>query len=386
MVTPTAESTPQGAENFPDFEKYQATIEGFSDVNVAFHPAGINDKEVYEELSKKKSAQLSEGILLSLDIEDATEIVEDERCTKLAHQFTSTLKRNETKFSALPLPVMLQKLEEYKRTQPANTTVFYFTEYEGVGKYEMELPRGTEILSLVNPLTHTEASLNMYQAINIVNADEEAPQQALKDVVERGAVVLEEELAEGGKLRVQQGNTFSEEEEGRLWELFSSRFQDISDNMPVRLEEEESSTVENIFRNPNYTFIYSMTPEEKIDCCVFITDVESEYGWVSRRFLEKRNDEIESEYGEVPYEAFVPGIAADRNTRANASAAVILRMGDVLTATNHYLQALRFECTDVSSLYIPRKVQEAIVAHPAYTESSLEKLGQKNYIILSLTT
>lgn len=366
------------------YRHYLETHDKYTDHAIHFNSLDQLPPDTLEQLIQTPGTLYAGDLPVSVSIEAASEILDVSRCKGMAKDLISETADIDTQFSLLPMSYILENPDVYRETLAEGQRRLIFCEFDGVGKPNHSVPEGVTVHSLVNPRTHTSASLMLYQMIDIIDTDPAKPRLDLGEVVETQEVAQDQSLEDGGVLRVRKGGTFTEEEKSQLWDLFSTRFQDISANMPVKLEENEDDTKSELFSNPQYTFVFTTTDKNTIDCCAFMTARKEEYPWISDDFLEVRNQEIEAEYGERPYEIFVPGIAAHRGTRQFASASVLAKIAELAATTNYPVQAVRFESTDVSSLYIPRLVQQAAVANPKYTETSMQKLGQKNYVAVEI--
>lgn len=371
----------------PDFDLYQNQLESYNNPNIVFHPTGILDKEIFDAVVLSPSVELDGDVPISVNVSEATELVASDRCINLAKELVPDINESDIKVALFPLEHVISNVDKYRAQHFQNgnqSPLILFAEDNGSVLPEIDASKLT-VHNLINPQTNTAASINLFEAINYVTVDDSMSSTDLVGAFNEARVSLMEATEDGGQIIVQRGGRFSEDEEKLLWQLFSTRFQDISANMPVSLEENEQSTTENIFRNPSYMFIYTSTPEGLIDCCAFITDNRESYPWISEQYLDIRNKVIgDSQNGQELYELFVPGIAARRDTRKWAANAALTKMTQLVVATNNPLPITRFESTDVSSLYVPRLVNNAINACLGYDKSEMQKLGEKRYVAVEL--
>jgi len=244
---------------------------------------------------------------------------------------------------------------------------------------------GISLHPLMNPLTGTGAALVGYEAFSGMHIDHEREPTSLAAVVASEGFRTVREASDGGTINVRQGGEFTPAEHESLWSLFGQRFVDISDNSPINLEEDKTSTVEHLFKNPDYSFVFHADPEGIIDACSFLTDDRDSYDWISPDFLDARDQAVLDTVHEKPYEVFVPGVAALKTASISASKELFDVMSSLIAATNHPYSMIRFECTDVSSLYVPSMVKSGLARNPAFVPVDFSEMGRKNYYAVKIS-
>lgn len=365
-----------------DIDRYAGILAGYENPKTSFHPIGIHDAESLYDISQKKSCYVENQIPLWVGSEDMESLVDEERCKQIIG-YLGVNKDQVTQINLALVPLRhLVGNKSYKDKIDENTWVI--AEYEDDGHYEEVVQsandRGFHVEKLIHPSTHTEASLQLFEFTALAHKND-LEATTLNEALAQGRVASSEETSDGGSLRIKQGGSFSDDEQGQLWDLFSTRFQDISQNMPMKLEEDEESTRQ-LLQDPNFTFVYKVEPDGNIACCVFATDQRGAYPWISTSFTERVNEEDEEKYGKPPYGVFVPGVAAYEQQGVKASTPVLQRFADLIASTNQELFAIRAECTDVSALYIPDIVMKNIETNPNYKNADLQKLGEKKIVFL----
>jgi hypothetical protein len=367
--------------------KYNLAVEEYAPDTVSFHPAILSDEEQLFSLADRPSTLLLDGIPVWLDVSEAPELVEVTRSLQIAERAVPGAEEHGVKFALVPAGYIIDHASEI-RQETAGTSApapLVFAEYDGpLDQLQASASaEGVGVHELIHPALHTSAGLNLYQTVVSTREQNAGEPLSVSDTVKAQRVPRLEALADGGTLETRVGGDFAEHEKSQMWELFKQRFTDISDNMPSRLEESEEAT-RTLLEDPNYVFTYRRDSEQKIICAAFIADNPDAYPWISQEFTSNLDGTIEAETGQQPYEIFVPGIAAYKRAGVAASRAVLGRLIDVAVASEHPLLAVRFECTDVSSLYVPRIVNAAGEAHNEVIATPAERKGEKHYVLLDI--
>jgi len=233
---------------------------------------------------------------------------------------------------------------------------------------------------MIHPRLHTSAGLSLFE-LDLV---------ARPRVVRRSPMGLREafealhhsDFGGDGSVWMRLGGGFGPEEEEGLWALFGTRFQDISENMPLRLEEDEQATLE-VVRDERIVFISKSDADGRVVASLVVTDVEEAYPWISRDFLRSRRSCLAgSADADGLAEVFVPAIAALRGVSTRAAVELTAALGELLAGVGANRTIVRFECTDVSSAYVPQLVKRAVESHPSFDGAGLQQVGDREYVLL----
>lgn len=356
--------------------------------DATFHPLMV-EEDIYTEITQKPSVVMRGDVPLLLGLDDSGNLLHVERSAEIARTI-GDFAPEDIYVAAIPVEMMMRSFPQIRaRFSQNNSQKLIFSEIEILDDETYQVFQsaaravGIKVHSLEHPKLHTDASLNLFE-LNVSLRTEAG--QELKTL----AGVAEESQRprsnpEAGDIVVIQGDKLSDDELAELWKLFSTRFTDISDNLPVQLEETQETT-RALMTDPSYTFIYARTPYQEIEACVFIADKPDAYPWINADFLGKRESVLRSEGIKEPYGVFIPGIAALRSGRGSIAAGEVLScFTDLLADMNHQDISVRFECTDVSSRYIPLISMRAARNQPRFTESSIRQIGQKKYVALLLS-
>jgi hypothetical protein len=352
-----------------------------------FHPL-LLDEDIYTDIIRQPSALTFEDTPLLLGLDDSEKLVNVERTAVIAASL-GDFNRNDIFLATVPLGMLMRWMPVLmEQGSGGNSKRLIFSEIE-VSENETYTKfkgaarsQGIAVHSLEHPRLHTEAALNLFELNVSSHTSPQRETKSLVDIADEGRVPLGQNR-EAGDLVITRGHYLTDNDLTKLWELFSKRFTDISDNLPFRLEENEEAT-RALMSDPRYTFIYSRGAQGEIEACVFIADDPGAFPWINDSYLKARDEALCKE-GKAPYSVFIPGIAAVRSGRGSVAAGQVLaRFTDVLAATNHPEISVRFECTDVSSRYVPLVSMRAARDQPAFTASSVQQVGQKKYIALQV--
>ncbi len=367
-------------------EEYESLLNSYIDQSVPFHPPGY-EEETLELLARRPGMVFVDDIPFTVPVSEADVIIEPSRCFDVAQRSgLLTSAEQEVRVSLVPLPILLKQAAGVKDNHEPGSLIF--VEYE-VSDGELDLineckEQGWEYSPLVHSEAKTEAAINFFE----VRADRLNPSGlerslSLLEVVDGEHISLVDEIDEG-TIKVMRGGTFDEEQLDQMWSLFRTRFQDISENLPFRLEESEEATKE-LLVDPNNVFVFRTEADGKITCVLFGSDNEEDYPWINPAFLEK----IDRKDGGVRPKTtaiFIPGVAAYKMQGIKAAPAVLDKMTDLAIATGSDHLKFRFECTDISSIYIPHLSEESIGRNDDYDSKTIATrlLGEKKYALIKV--
>lgn len=363
-----------------DSEKYASLIASYEDSHTSFHPSGIHDPDLFSEITSRKSCHIEDGVPMWVGAQDVDFLVDTGRCKEIISRIdTDKAQTARIDLALVPLDHIVASPSSFNLLE-GNSWVI--AEYQDDGRYDDLLAEanknGIQLERLIHPESGTEASMKLFEFT--ARAEKIVPEPVnLNEALAQNRIPAIEEMEDGGSLRVSRGGSFNAHEQEQLWDLFSTRFQDISQNMPMKLEENEEATQE-LLQDPNYTFIYKVEPTGNIACCVFATDQREAYPWISEEFTQYTSERDKEKYGKTPHEIFVPGVAAYEQEGIRASTPVMQRFADLIASTGQELFAIRAECTDVSALYIPGIVMKNLHANKNFTGADLQELGEKKII------
>lgn len=369
------------------YEAYLDSLEPTLDNNI-FHPQ-ILDIENYHEVIAKPSVVMIGDTPSLLGIEDAYDFVDEQRCLKIAEGLGQPDSKN-IYVSVISAEALIRRMPEaVSKISNADSETIIFTELDIFDdrtqqRFEDELsPLGIKLHTLEHPKLHSMAALNLFELNLVVQTDELDHRRGVSEVISSEGLpnLLK---TEGGQIVVNRGDMLNENELSQLWQLFSTRFADISDNLPVRLEETEATT-RRLMADPRYNFIYKSDNDGNITASLFFTDDITAYPWINPNFISEREVGLEEQTSKESYSIFIPGIAADRRNAGSSAASQILeRLTEALAQTNQPSISVRFECTDVSSRYVPLISMRAARNQQQFKGSSISQIGQKKFIALKL--
>lgn len=356
----------------------------------SFHPQVLDQEHYAEVLTKPSLVKINEQPYL-LGVEDADSLVHSERCKKLTEGVAET-SNTEIYVSLVPIKKLLEdSMQLSEALEIGKKQILVFAEFDITdGSTEENFSErlhsaGISIKHLEHPNLRSQASLNLFE-LNLHNAtDREQPTSSIRQVVQGGSVPKVVKKSDG-KVFIASGDELEESVVAQLWDVFSSRFDEISDNLPVRLEENEEST-RDLWDNPDATFIYKVDENGQIVACVFVGDNLETYPWINPEFIAQREKSLAIDTAEAPYSVFVPGIASKKGSGGSTAAKDCLEaFTGVLHATNQPSISVRFECTDVSSKYVPLISMRAARNQPAFSSCGVEMVGQKKFVLLDLSS
>lgn len=368
-----------------DFQLYNRIVKTYESPLTTFHSSLLTREQLEFAASLPSSLSIN-SIPILLGLDDSEGITDKVRCLEMAQLFEPNVSAENVRYSLLPAPYIVSKLPEIRETSSGSQ--YIFAQYDVNGPETSILSRGEElgfvVHDLVNETTKSAASLNFFEA-RARNVNLTASQVTnLSGVLEGNKINTHDIYEDGSAVIVKAGGQFDNDELEQLWNLFSKRFQDISDNLPIKIEETKESAFE-LFQNSDYVFTYFTEPEGRISCVVFATDVKDAYPWINQAFINATEVQGENTQSDTPsYKIFVPGVAAYKIESMRRSSVVLRKLAECAAATNNQEVVIQFECTDVSSLYIPRKVSSVLKKNNFLEFISDKHLGQKKYILIEV--
>lgn len=376
-----------GQPDVLDLATYHNALRAYASPRERFHPAIIDD-ELLDEVASRPSFQALKGVPISVTTNEVSELVDPDRCKALIDRIDPSAPYDRVRFSFMPLEYLLDNADSLRPTNSSGST-FFFTETDSSLDLDTLADSasraGAEVHTLDNPIFETKAGINLFQVAIESRVDPEVEPRSLTQVVDKDKDALEQATEHEGVLRVRRGGELTSQEEDDLWVLFRTRFQDISDNMPIRLEETEESTRE-LLRDSSFIFVYNTEADGTVSCGIIGTDNNEAYPWISQEYLSQLDQRIAQNHPEgtsLP-SIFVPGLAAYKKEGVRASEGVLRKFADVAARTNRGAMTVRFECTDVSSLYIPGIVKRTLDNHESFDGCTVERVGQKHYLVLEV--
>ena len=366
-------------------QQYQLLVNQFEFPAITFHSVQ-KEEDALARLSEESDCIFVGQVPVIAPIILAEDLNDVERCVRMVEEIDADVSNENIFASTVSAQAIVSNLNEI-RSQRQKYPLYIYTEYD-IGSSEEELlERGQEfgfkIHELVNSGTKTSAGLNFFEASTVIT--EKSPDEPITftEVVDLGKVDRYVEQEDGSVLAIKKGGSFTQDEIDQLWHLFSKRFEDISENLPIRMEESYEATV-TLFNNPDYVFSYNIETDGTISCAAFASDAREAYPWIKEDFLDKLDDEYAQSLGRAPYSIFVPGVAAYKKRGMTVSGRVLQNLVKCAALTGHDEVMFRFECTDVSSLYVPRIVEKVLRANPAVEFVEKRMLGQKKFVLLEV--
>jgi len=372
--------------NGNSYDKYLQLIRPFSGDDI-FHPF-VMDEETFYDMLSKPSVVTVENIPLAIGVSDASRFVDTDRSLTIA-QALGPFSEEDVLVSAVPLDLLADNMIALKQNLTASSGKLIFAEFDVTAEDTEQklrgrlLSNGITTRTLEHPKLKSEASVNLFELNAWLINDTDKPEMTISEVVKKHTHEPRSPSAEG-ELLTAQADELGEEDLAGLWKLFSTRFNDISDNLPISLEESEEETRQ-LMTDSRYIFIYKKDGEGNIVACLFVSDSIAAQPWINPDFIERRNNELHNTEQLPVYDVFIPGIAASRNAKGSTAASEVLAgFTELLKHTNKPLISVRFECTDVSSQYVPLISMRAARQQPAFKNSTVHQIGQKKFVALTM--
>lgn len=368
------------------FEQYVDMLSRYESPAATFHRIGVDNQDIFAYYARQESTVAIDNMPSLLTLEEADGLVDAHR----VEQLVARIAEQETQPSIYVGIVPLQHIAaNYEQIRAALGEGRHYV----VAEYDAETPRASEIQDrmpgrihpLIHPETGTEAAYNFFQ-VTVKNRHPEtlAHQASLHAAIEKAGIPQIRPVMDGSTLNVRSGGQLQPHEAQQLWQLFDTRFGDISANMPKNLAESEDET-HRLLYDPRYHIVFKTEQDGSINCAALLTDVPDAYPWINPAFVEAQQDRLAANPQTTQAKTiFVPGLAAYQEAGQRASKDVLQTIADIGIAAGAPMLAYQFECTDVSSLYIPKIVAQNLAVNPGTELRETELLAQKKFVIAEI--
>jgi hypothetical protein len=162
----------------------------------------------------------------------------------------------------------------------------------------------------------------------------------------------------------------------RLWQIYNSRFGRLIENYPVR-GAQTYSELETMAKDPNTFVLTQFVDNDIVAFAMFVGDMNS-CDWLNADYYKEK----------YPNEAllYFPCIASDESKQGSQySLDLIKLLTKIITPPTEYVRIV-FQCTNISSEYIPRIVRLGINASKiAEMGKTPQELCRYNYLGISVT-
>ena len=367
-----------------DYDAYKALLSRYEDESKVFHSNGV-DAEVFNTLFQSEGAMFTEGLPTIIGT-NGNPLVSQNRVHKIVQELVPGDNVN-TYISALPAEAVVENVDSIKEQNDKlglNIPILIFASYDVLNHplndfQDYAETYGVKAYTLEHPITKTSAALNLFELdIELKQRDQKFEPITLGEA----AALLKDEIVsaeDGGKIRIKFGGEFDRNEEKELWNLFSTRFEDISDNMPFELVESEEST-RAILEDQRNIFVCKYDKENRIIASTIMTSEKDAYPWVSKAYIENLSTVSTTD----DYDMFIPVIVAERGSSEQSAFEIMSVLAQLGATTGHKKLKVRFECTDISSLYIPRKTRIALKKSAIFEKVNLNLIAEKLYLLLEI--
>lgn len=172
--------------------------------------------------------------------------------------------------------------------------------------------------------------------------------------------------------------TITGEEAGKIWEIYKDPFSELGKDDPTHAGFDRTALLD-ILADPDVTKIVYRVNGEVTTLCIFLHDFEKA-PWFNGDFYERNF----SEYYKSGNILMFPGIVSDEAKRGNSYATELINLATKLAAKRKTNLLITFECTEISSQYIPRLVTAAINhSGDAEVEGIAEPITRINYYAIT---
>lgn len=189
---------------------------------------------------------------------------------------------------------------------------------------------------------------------------------------------------------VQAGSLESDSEDGvsvvesiegqdaeRLWEIYENPFDELGINHPT-LAGFDKKTFQEILKDPAVTKIVNKVDGKISTLCIFVQDFD-QCPWFNASYYRDNYPE----YFETSNIFIFPGIVSDENMRGNNYASDVIKLAIELFSKRDTYGILTFECTEISSQYVPKIVKSSFEAGGMAKVNGLESPVSKiEYVAL----
>lgn len=140
----------------------------------------------------------------------------------------------------------------------------------------------------------------------------------------------------------------------RLWQIYQKPFDDLSENDPTYAGFTKSDLL-GILENPDIAKIVNRIDGTITTLCFFVQDFKLA-PWFNWRYYQKKYPE----YATTDNIFMFPGIVSDENMRGNNYSLDVIDFTTKLFAKRDTNFLVTFECTEISTQYIPEIVKSAV--------------------------
>ncbi len=188
--------------------------------------------------------------------------------------------------------------------------------------------------------------------VDFKNAAEIKPAQRLFDVYQ--------ESVNNGEITIDELNglamvdVFSDDEVDSIWEMYDKQFSRLGENDPSPAGFDKHSLKE-FMQSPQVAKIVFRDNGDVVSLCFFNHDFETS-PWFNKAYYEREY----ADYVATDNVVMFPGIVSDESRKGSSYSGLLVDFAMKLYNKRGSNAMLTFECTQISSRYIPRIVKRAI--------------------------
>lgn len=168
------------------------------------------------------------------------------------------------------------------------------------------------------------------------------------DEVEKGKLAINDQ--NGASVAESIGGSEAE----RLWEVYENPFEELGMNHPTLAGFDKDTFLE-ILSDPEIMKVVNKVDGKISTLCFFVNNFEH-CPWFNSEYYQKNYPEF-YETGNI---LMFPGIVTDENMRGENYAAQVIDLATYLLGKRNTDAIITFECTEISSQYIPKIVKTAV--------------------------
>ncbi len=144
------------------------------------------------------------------------------------------------------------------------------------------------------------------------------------------------------------------EEAERVWGIYEKPFEGLGENDPTYAGFDKESLLD-ILKDPEVAKIVNRANGEITTLCIFLQNFDKA-PWFNKDYYKKHYPE----YYQTNNVLMFPGIVSDENKRGNNYSADVINLTAQVLARRGSSVLVTFECTEVSTTYIPQLVTAAV--------------------------
>jgi len=195
---------------------------------------------------------------------------------------------------------------------------------------------------------------------------------AYEEAVASGEIISDPENG----VAIQESITGEEAEE--IWKIYDNPFSELGKDDPTHAGFDREALLD-ILADPDVTKIVNRVNGEVTTLCIFLHNFEKA-PWFNGELYERDFPE----YFKSGNILMFPGIVSDESKRGNNYAADVIDLAAKVTAKRKTCLLITFECTEISSQYIPDLVTAAINrSGNAEIDEITEPISRINYYAIS---